>query len=176
MEIKKRSLILVLLFISLVGFSQSDVENSDIEKILNVHLINKLNQSKKSKIFFEIISNEELLRIINKSSKLKIFFALDEINELKIKVTKKRSFHKCNIETDSIFLFNKNRDFTTVINGKLKPMNSSKTYKVSLPVLIKEEKYSVFCSYSPYGPIGLSIFKKDDNGNWHSYAGEVFWD
>lgn len=73
-------------------------------------------------------------------------------------------FNHCDIETDSIFVFNKNRDHHAYIGNRLRSININNTENLSTPLFTNNHRYGiVFSSNVEYG---WYIIYEKINGKW----------
>ncbi len=78
-------------------------------------------------------------------------------------------FNKCDIETDSIFVFNKNRDHHQYIGNRLRIIDSNNAEGITVPIFTKNNKYAIL-HISNAGGGGFSVYE-NKNGNWENIKG-----
>lgn len=91
-------------------------------------------------------------------NKKEVLFYKKQLSEDKFK------FSHCDIETDSIFVFNKNRDHHAYTGNRLRSININNTENLSIPLFTKNHKYGIVFSSNIQGGWYLVYEKK--NGKW----------
>lgn len=78
-------------------------------------------------------------------------------------------YNKCDIETDSIFVFNKNRDHHQCRGNKLRVLNANNVEEITVPIFTNNHKYAIL-HISNSGGGGYSVYE-NKNGNWENIKG-----
>ena len=174
MDLKKIFIICFVLCSSL-GFSQNKAEiDNEIISIANTVFERELKQRNRDRIYVSIVNPSDYffknIHLFEKDFKknmelFNIIFNEDEIKYYKEQASEELRITNCDIETDSIFVYNKKRDFgIKFTESKKERAITHVNVVISKPMFTRDLKYAI-SHFSKLTGGGYVIYKKV-NGRW----------
>ncbi|MFD0964552.1 hypothetical protein [Pseudofulvibacter geojedonensis] len=175
----------LLLYFNFSNAQQNRIQEKLYDDIISVanDVFSKRYKSKKYKtrtvMYVGIYNNKNVydyfIRQINKEELEKQFKRNPSLydvlfNKKELQYYKKQAlngpfkFNHSDIETDRIFVYNKNRDVATIRGGKLRYMSDTMTEGMSVPLFTRNHKYAILDSSNIQGG-GYVVYEKK-NGKW----------
>ncbi|NQY28322.1 MAG: hypothetical protein HRT69_02515 [Flavobacteriaceae bacterium] len=163
--------------------------NTHYEDVVNIakkYFKNQLNNTGKDKLYVEM-NNNSLFKNLFKDSLLNVSFKDENVLEKHFKKQQIKyylsqvsvddlDYKSCDLETENIFVYNKNRDVAAIVNNQLVRLSGKKTHKMCVPVFSKDNEYAIFLSIIPGSHFNhIIIYKRGEKNTWENYRSASFF-
>jgi len=184
MFLKKLCLFISFVIIYNTLNAQDHIHHEDIINISKIYFKNKLKIKKEKTLYIELNDNNTFKQffkdsVLNVSFKdkdvLKKHFQKQQIKHYLSQVSEENNYKPYELESDNIFVYNKNRDLFTIKNNQVTRVSENNIYKMCIPVFSQDNKYAIFLGRVPYTHFNhIIIYKRNENNTWGNYRSASF--